>query len=1072
MNVENNRRFLRDIESARCDKLDPALRDVIDWQLLTSNENHGILWARFIIQTVMKNEESVELVTRIFLHLFRCGDASAGMTRLQELQDAQWPPFLNFVARRRINTMETLVSDFHSLAITQSKKQEQTRPAIEEPSQAVKKGTTVSQKLAHLKMLPKEQRMPFPFYEIAFKTIANRKELNEAERQGLIGALVALTTHSKERVLQGYTQADVDEWLLQIQKIHQEFGEELVSALSMATCHTSISFDQHIRQATFLNKLLNHPQTMPSVTKFITNVNKPLAWKTLTSEIESYMPDVASIAVEDKKELEPMLRRFAEMPFPLNESQIAQIADQYRRVQAFCKANERLRIGELVNLASAMRAKPELNQEEVLKLIAIARLAIRIQFGIYLYNTQVLTVLAELLFPDGVIAQVKTSEGKSMIVTLMTFVFAMQNKSVHLISSSPDLSEREQKKCHFFFKTFGITTNSICGEDPSAEKFDADVLYGVTSDFEFGIMREILYQKKLFREPLGEITQQRFDVVIIDEADNLTIDTGMNGARIAYTAETTYDWVYIPIFRYIQEKGEKRDYSLSELRSFLAEFDRKKFRNLVPVLTDEQLKTWVSSAQSALFDRKINHDYIVRDGKVLIVDAQNTGKIHHGCRWQKGTHEFVELKEGVQIAHESICPISLSHSVFYLMYRKRFGMTGTVGSSSERKELLEIYGMPAFDVPTYNPVLRVDLPVKMYPSEKSWLEAIVTKIADLHRSGRPVLVICETIADSDCVREQLGQIPHEMLNEVQEKLATEILDMAGKPGAITVATNTAARGTDILLTKESIEAGGLHTLITFLPSSLRVEEQARNRAGRQGQPGSSEIYIRPVENSQGQLLTVEDLENKREPMTELTRHIHLFQAHIDRFCASLVAQFFTQIENWHQDCQKQIPLLAKELNTLRLLDTSSPNWEKLAAKDRAIAIQAFTLLTEDRLEDREAIWQGLLEETRERVRDLLINDWAINLYQKSQKMVSHSLLMQHALIQRNFSQFHPELAELFEEELRLVLDKLQIDLQNAATEKFNHWWQLLKPSKKGLYDYLFSLIKGRSAFVNGALSFQ
>ncbi len=495
--------------------------------------------------------------------------------------------------------------------------------------------------------------------------------------------------------------------------------------------------------------------------------------------------------IPEQKELKPILERFkGEDPnvvFPLDKRFLAAIEKQYAVVENYCREWQYKCLGWLISEANTIRAKKTgLQEEAMLKLIAIGRLALYDTHKLYLHHTQILAILGQLCYPKGCIAQVKTGEGKSMISTLLAFVLAMQNKSVHLISSERSLSLRDQLKLFSFFQLFSIKTSHICNDNPEQSCFKAQILYGTASDFEFAIMQEMLHLTPLFEQKVNLNKQKRFDCVIVDEVDNLTIDTARNYARLSHPAEVSYTWVYYTILKYVKERFAK-DLSDELFSESTLQDLRRILQGLQPVqLKDDQLKTWLRSAFSALFLLEEQKDYIVKKSidkeKILVVDAKNTGRIMHAVRWGKGVHECVEAKHKMEPKTETITPLSLAHCVLYPMYDSVFGLTGTLGSQLEREEIKEIYGIDSFDTPTYNPCIRKDSPVKILSSNKEWLEAILQVVKDCIAQDRPILVLSETIRDSQIIEELLKKenLPLEMLNEIQEKTEESILNRAGK----------------------------------------------------------------------------------------------------------------------------------------------------------------------------------------------------------------------------------------------------------------------------------------------------
>jgi preprotein translocase subunit SecA len=291
--------------------------------------------------------------------------------------------------------------------------------------------------------------------------------------------------------------------------------------------------------------------------------------------------------------------------------------------------------------------------------------------------------------------------------------------------------------------------------------------------------------------------------------------------------------------------------SAGEVRNFLNAFEGGRHRSEVSSMSDAMMNTWIRSALRAKNDMVLGDDYTKEVDKesgkasIVIVDQKNTGRKQISSRWRGGLHEFVEVKEGVPVQNESTTIASVGHPTFFERYSFLFGLTGTVGEAIERNEIQRGYHVDTFDVPPNRPCRRVREPTQILDTATNRNAAIVDSVEKHRRSGRPVLVILSTINDTLAFSRMLKMkgIEHLILNDAQKEDEEYILTRAGRSGAVTVATNAAGRGTDIIVNSSGLESGGLHTIIGSLPVNLRVEVQALGRAGRQGQPGSCEIIF-------------------------------------------------------------------------------------------------------------------------------------------------------------------------------------------------------------------------------------
>ncbi|MCE5316931.1 MAG: hypothetical protein LLG04_06160 [Parachlamydia sp.] len=754
----------------------------------------------------------------------------------------------------------------------------------------------------------------------------------------------------------------------------------------------------------------------------------------------------------DAKEgsLMALMRRFAgddsNVAFPLSSESLQTIEEQYSLVLIYCREWRHLPLCTLVKKASGLGEKPD----DKLKLMAIGRLAIRHIFrSIYLHNTQMLTVIGLLLHPQGCMAQVKTGEGKTMIVNLQAFVLSKMGKQVHIMSSSRSLAERDQKTNAPFFAAFGFSTSHICDDNTPAECFQAPILYGTATDFEFAIMREMLFRESLFRQKASQ--GKRFENVaaLVDEGDNQTIDTADSDARLSYPAEVTYDWVYSPIVAFMEKHKECSHEKVKELRSSLQEYRKGQFREEAVQLSDEQLKEWIQSANTALFHMKEHVDYVIsskvdKEGhtidEVVIIDYRNTGEKLESSRWSKGLHECLEVMHAakgkrIQAKKETLTPISLSRSLLFPMYDSTYFLTGTAGSKEEREGVKAIFGIGHFDVPTFRPSQREDKPPIIFATNKHYYQAFLQRIQSARAEERPFLGLFETIKETQEMEKHLKEhdIPYEVLNEIQLKDEEEILAKAGLPGKVLIATNTAGRGTDIKLEGKSRNKG-LNVVFGYYPRSHRVEMQGRGRAGRQGEPGSSEIllsaekmglaHLTNIEHPVVQMLILTQLSHHRDEVTTQTMGAQTSQAKLKRHIFTFVQRFFDELETFMRKAESErfFREMAALLNNRRLKQKRSDTPAGLTAKDRVIAQEALRLLSSDR--DELASWKSLIKSAVERMRDHAISCWSLHFHQEVDNWARRPIL----------------------------------DPEQKITEIFNRhkseWGKYLDPSGNGLLAYL------------------
>jgi ankyrin repeat protein len=491
--------------------------------------------------------------------------------------------------------------------------------------------------------------------------------------------------------------------------------------------------------------------------------------------------------------------------------------------------------------------------ESLCSLISILRCGVKEIKGKMPYLVQCLSVCS-LMFHfilqrpglKGRIAQVATGEGKSIIIAMLALASSLMGYFVDVITSTRYLANRDWNYFAPLFAAFGVSSSTIAHDHPEQQAFNGIILYGTNTDFEFAFLRNsISISKFVTTIPLGGSTEiaRSADCAIVDESDNLFIDSASNSAILWYNAETHFEWVYRPIYDAVC----RGILSVPGIRKQLEEFDDERAASL----TDEMIATWIFSAQRARNGLQRGRDYICATNDktelpmIQIVDAKITGRVSHSSRWSCGIHEFVEVKEGIPVQNQQTTIASICHPTFFDRYKLLFGLTGTCGESVERDEIRDVYHVDTFDVPPNRPCRRKRDPTQIFENTTERDRAIVGSVEKHRSADRPVLVLFATINESLSFSQTLTMngMGHLVLNDAQKEDEDHILRRAGKPGAITIATNAAGRGTDIEISPSALQAGGLHVIVGFLPVNLRVEVQALGRAGRQGQNGSCEILF-------------------------------------------------------------------------------------------------------------------------------------------------------------------------------------------------------------------------------------
>jgi preprotein translocase subunit SecA len=509
-------------------------------------------------------------------------------------------------------------------------------------------------------------------------------------------------------------------------------------------------------------------------------------------------------------------------------------------------------------------------------------------------------LIGGMVLHNGKIAEMKTGEGKTLVATLPAYLNAITGRGVHVVTVNDYLARRDSEWMGRIYNFLGLSVGVIVhGIDDNERRaaYGADVTYGTNNEFGFDYLRDNM------KFSLEDYVQRPFHFAIVDEVDSILIDEARTPLIISGPTEDSTDKYYI-IDRIIPslKKGEvieeeantlsgkrKRytgDFTVDE-KSKSATLTEEGIQKVEKILRIDNLydprniETLHHVQQAlrahALFKRDV--DYVVKEGEVLIVD-EFTGRLMPGRRWSDGLHQAIEAKEGVEIENENQTLATITFQNYFRMYEKLSGMTGTADTESE--EFHKIYKLDVVVIPTNKPLLRPDFPDVIYKTEREKFNAVIEEIKELHEKGQPVLVGTISIEKSETLASLLQRqgIPHNVLNAKQHEREAEIVAQAGRKSMVTIATNMAGRGTDILLggnpegqakqwlkgnpeaPEEEYEAilekfrrecqaehdevvalGGLHILGTERHESRRIDNQLRGRSGRQGDPGSSKFYL-------------------------------------------------------------------------------------------------------------------------------------------------------------------------------------------------------------------------------------
>jgi len=446
---------------------------------------------------------------------------------------------------------------------------------------------------------------------------------------------------------------------------------------------------------------------------------------------------------------------------------------------------------------------------------------------------------------EGKIAEMKTGEGKTLVATLAVYLNALTGKGVHLVTVNEYLAQRDSEWMGQIYKFLGLTVGTIfhdMSEEDRQKAYNADVTYGTNNEFGFDHLRDNM---KFSSE---DFVQRDLSFAIVDEVDSILIDEARTPLIISGPAEESTD-KYYTLNKLIPKLKKEGHYTVDEKArsSALTEegiSEVEKLLNVSNLYDPRQIETLhhVNQALKAHVVFKNEVDYVVQDGKVVIID-EFTGRMMSGRRYSDGLHQALEAKEGVTVENENQTLASITFQNYFRMYKKLSGMTGT--ANTEAEEFQTTYKLEVLVIPTNMPMIRDDYADLIYRTEKEKFDATIEEVRELNEIGRPVLVGTISIEKSEQLSKYLKKfgIKHNVLNAKHHEQEAEIIAQAGQNGAVTIATNMAGRGTDIVLGEGVPELGGLHILGTERHESRRIDNQLRGRSGRQGDKGSSRFYL-------------------------------------------------------------------------------------------------------------------------------------------------------------------------------------------------------------------------------------
>ncbi len=574
----------------------------------------------------------------------------------------------------------------------------------------------------------------------------------------------------------------------------------------------------------------------------------------------------------------PLLGRF----FDSNDREITRLQSVIDQINKLEEKTSKLKDSDFPKKTEDLKkrvAKGEKLEDVLPEAFALVREAAKRTLGLRHYDVQ---LMAATVLSEGKIAEQKTGEGKTMSAVPALYLNALTGRSVHLVTVNDYLARRDAGWMGPIFNLLGMSVASMISEqsfifDPKfkqegaidpriaslrpitrKEAYQADVLYGINSEFGFDYLRDNMVQ-----EP-DQLVQRDFYFAIVDEVDSVLIDEARTPHIISMPDEAPSN-KYYEYAKLVDKLSSDVDYQIDEkLRTaHLTDHGIAKIEKLFGLsnIYEQDFDT-VYHIEAALKARTLFHreqDYIVKDGQVILVD-EFTGRLMEGRRLSEGLHQAIEAKEGVPIQRESKTLATVSLQNYFRMYEKLSGMTGT--AVTEAEEFNKIYKLEVVVIPTHNTIQREDLVDAVYKTGRAKLSAVVNEVEEAYKKGQPVLIGTTSIEKNEIISELLKRrkIKHEVLNAKNHTREAQIIAQAGKKGAVTVATNMAGRGVDIILGgevpagkdgkklwekahKEVLELGGLYVIGTERHESRRIDNQLRGRSGRQGDPGKSQFFV-------------------------------------------------------------------------------------------------------------------------------------------------------------------------------------------------------------------------------------
>ena len=517
------------------------------------------------------------------------------------------------------------------------------------------------------------------------------------------------------------------------------------------------------------------------------------------------------------------------------EQQINPLEDGLKKLSDSSLANK-------TNEFKARLAKGETLDDILPEAFAVVREASRRVLGMRHFDVQ---LIGGIVLHRGNIAEMCTGEGKTLVATAPVYLNALEGKGVHVITVNDYLAKRDSEWMGQVYKFLGLSVGLIVHDLDFQQRkiaYNSDITYGTNNEFGFDYLRDNMVTS------LDQMVQRPLHYCLIDEVDSILIDEARTPLIISGPGQKSTDNYYV-MAKLVPHLKKDEDYTIDEKQKTVAPTEAgvakmEKMLHVENLYDAENLELnhlFVQALRAQTMMQR-DKDYVVKDGEVVIVD-EFTGRLMYGRRYSDGLHQAIEAKEGLEVQRESQTLATITFQNYFRMYDKLAGMTGT--AKTEEQEFIKIYGLPVIQIPTNKPIQRKDLPDVVFKTKRGKYRAVVKEVDRRHATGQPILIGTTSIEQSEELSHMLdaAKIPHSVLNAKYHEKEAAIVALAGQKGAVTIATNMAGRGTDIQLGDGVAELGGLAIIGTERHESRRIDNQLRGRAGRQGDPGSSQFFL-------------------------------------------------------------------------------------------------------------------------------------------------------------------------------------------------------------------------------------